>query len=42
MKDYRYKGWVIIELDRAPAGRTPRESAIISKKFVEERLKLKV
>jgi inosose dehydratase len=42
MKSYRYKGWIIIELDRAPAGRTPKESAIISKKYVEEKLKLKV
>lgn len=42
MKDFRYKGWIIIELDRAPAGRTPKESALISKRFVEERLKLKV
>jgi len=42
MKDFRYTGWIIIELDRAPAGRTPKESAVISKKFVEERLKLKV
>ena len=42
MKDYRWTGWVIIELDRAPAGHTPKESAAISKKFVEEKLKLKV
>lgn len=42
MKDFRYQGWIIIELDRAPLGRTPKESAIISKRFVEERLKLKV
>ncbi len=42
MKDFRYKGWIIIELDRALAGRTPKESALISKRFVEERLKLKV
>jgi inosose dehydratase len=42
MKDFRYQGWIIIELDRAPGGRTPKESAVISKKFVEERLKLKV
>lgn len=42
MKDYRYKGWVIIELDRAPQGRTPQESATISKRYVEEKLKLKV
>jgi inosose dehydratase len=42
MKDFRYQGWIIIELDRAPRGRTPKESAVISKKFVEERLKLKI
>ena len=42
LKDFRYQGWVIIELDRATGGRTPKESAVISKKFVEERLKLKI
>ena len=42
LKDFRYQGWIIIELDRAPGGRTPKESAVISKKYVEERLKLKV
>jgi inosose dehydratase len=42
MKDFRYQGWIIVELDRAPGGRTPKESAVISKKFIEERLKLKV
>ncbi len=42
LKDFRYQGWIIIELDRATGGRTPKESAIISKKFVEEKLKLKI
>lgn len=42
LKDFRYQGWIVIELDRAPAGRTPKESAVISKRFVEEKLKLKV
>jgi len=42
MKDYRWTGWIIIELDRAPAGHTPKESAAISRRFVEEKLKLKV
>lgn len=42
MKDYRFKGWIIIELDNSPTGRTPKESAAISKKYVEEKLKLKV
>src|SRR2546428_4515929 len=42
LKDFRYQGWIIIELDSARGGRTPKESAVISKKFVEERLKLKI
>ncbi|HKQ76942.1 MAG TPA: sugar phosphate isomerase/epimerase family protein [Blastocatellia bacterium] len=42
MKDFRYQGWIIIELDRVPLGRTPKESAMISKRFVEEKLKLKI
>jgi inosose dehydratase len=42
MKDYRYQGWIIIELDRVPAGRTPKESAALSKRYVEERLRLKL
>lgn len=42
MKDYRWTGWIIIELDRAPGGHTPKESAAISKKYVEEKLKLKI
>ena len=42
MKDFRYQGWIIIELDSARGGRTPKESAIISKRYVEEKLRLKV
>jgi inosose dehydratase len=42
MKDYRYQGWIVIELDRAPRGRTPKESAAISKRYVEQKLKLKL
>ncbi|MEP7339898.1 MAG: sugar phosphate isomerase/epimerase [Acidobacteriota bacterium] len=42
MKDYRWTGWIVVELDRAPAGHTPKESAAISKRFVWEKLKLKV
>ncbi len=41
MKDYRWTGWIVIELDSPRTGHTPRESAAISKKFVEEKLKLK-
>ena len=42
MKDFRYQGWIIIELDRAPLGRTPKESAVISKRYVEDKLKLRI
>lgn len=42
MRDYHWHGWIIIELDRAPGGHTPRESATISKKYLEEKLKLVV
>jgi inosose dehydratase len=42
MKRHNYRGWIIIELDRAQGGRTPKECALISKRYVEEKLKLKV
>jgi sugar phosphate isomerase/epimerase len=42
MKDFRYRGWVLVGLDRAINGRTPKESAVTNKRFVEEKLKLKV
>jgi len=42
MKDHNYRGWIVVELDRAPAGRTPKESGAISKRYLEEKLKLKV
>ncbi len=42
MKDYRYQGWIVIELDRPPAGRAPKESAAISKRYLEEKLRLKL
>lgn len=42
MKDYRWKGWIVIELDSTPAGRTPKESASVSKKYVEEKLRLRL
>jgi inosose dehydratase len=39
MKDYRYQGWIMVELSRALKGRTPKESALINKRFIEEKLK---
>ncbi|MGB6834871.1 MAG: sugar phosphate isomerase/epimerase [Candidatus Acidiferrum sp.] len=38
-----FRGWGIVELDAVPdRSRTPKESAIINKKYVEEKLGLKV
>lgn len=42
LKDYRWTGWIVVELDSASAGHTPKGSAAISKKYLEERLKLKI
>ncbi len=40
MKDFRYQGWLILELERTLAGRTPKESAQISKQYLTDRLRL--
>lgn len=40
MKQVDYKGWIMVELDST--GRTPKESALISKRYLEEKLGLKV
>jgi inosose dehydratase len=39
MKDYRHQGWILVELSRTLRGRTPKESALINKRFIEEKLK---
>jgi inosose dehydratase len=36
LADIRFKGWAVVELDRVPDdARTPKESAIICKRFIE-------
>jgi hypothetical protein len=38
-----FRGWTIVELDSVPdPARTPKESAVISKKYLEEKLGLPV
>jgi len=38
-----FRGWAIVELDAVPdKARTPRESALISKKYLEEKLRVTV
>jgi inosose dehydratase len=43
LKKVKFHGWAVVELDAVPDNaRTPRESAIISKKYLEEKLKIKI
>jgi inosose dehydratase len=43
LKAVKFRGWAIIELDNVPdKSGTPKASAMISKKYVEEKLKLKI
>ncbi|HST21049.1 MAG TPA: sugar phosphate isomerase/epimerase [Blastocatellia bacterium] len=43
LKEIRFRGWAIVELDEVPdKSRTPKESAIISKKYLEEKLAIKI
>jgi inosose dehydratase len=43
LRKINFRGWAIVELDAVPdKARTPKESAIINKKYVEEKLGLTV
>ena len=43
LRKIHFRGWGILELDAVPdKSRTPKESALINKKYVEEKLGLKV
>lgn len=43
LKQVNFRGWAVVELDSVPdKSRTPKESAAISKKYLEERLGLTV
>ena len=43
LKDVKFRGWAVIELDSVPdKSRTPKECAEISKKYVEEKLAMKI
>ncbi len=43
LRKINFRGWGIVELDAVPdKARTPKESAVISKKYVEEKLGLSV
>jgi inosose dehydratase len=43
LEEIKFRGWAVVELDgTTDNARTPKESALISKKYLEERLKIKV
>ena len=43
LREIKFRGWAIVELDSVPdKTRTPKESAIISRKYLEEKLGMKV
>lgn len=43
LKKVNFRGWAVVELDSVPdKSRTPKESAVISKKYLEERIGLTV
>ncbi len=43
LKDVRFRGWAVVELDSVTdQSRGPKESALISKKYLEEKLGMKI
>ena len=43
LKEVKFRGWAVIELDSVPdKSRTPKECALINKKYVEEKLGMKI
>ena len=43
LKEINFRGWAVVELDSVPdKARTPKESAMMSKKYLEEKLGMKI
>jgi inosose dehydratase len=43
LKDVKFRGWAVIELDSVPdKSRTPKECALTSKKYLEDKLGMKI
>jgi inosose dehydratase len=43
LREINFRGWAVVELDSVPdKTRTPKESALISKKYLEEKLGMKI
>jgi len=43
LKEIKYRGWAVVELDAVPDKTgSPKESAIINKQYIQEKLKMKI
>jgi inosose dehydratase len=43
LNDVKFRGWAVVELDSVPdASKTPKDYAVISKQYLEEKLNMKV
>ena len=43
LRRINFDGWAVVELDRVPDdARTPKESGEISKRYIQERLRMKI
>jgi len=43
LKKVKFRGWAVVELDSVPdASRSPKDSALISKKYLEDKLGMKI
>jgi inosose dehydratase len=42
LKAARYRGWAVVELDRVPEGRAPKDAAAANKAFLEKTVGLKI
>lgn len=43
LKETKFRGWAIVELDSVPdKTRTPKDCATISKRYIEDKLRLKI
>ena len=43
LKAINFRGWAVVELDSVPGkGRTPKESALISKRYLEDKLGMRI
>jgi inosose dehydratase len=42
LKEAKFKGWTVVELDSVPPGRAPKDAAVANKAFLEKTLSVKI